>query len=142
MLFLLSTDFSTNDGQHLSVWAITPGSSQKVNEVCSVCYVSKQLHLKYGNVHLHGLRSNICQGSHKPPQPDHQTALSKTTLKTTQPVQQHQSGRNESRSSQSTHSEYNAPASNDDIQPNPTSFTDHANYPSLQSKLLSHTKRS
>src|SRR5678815_472737 len=69
----------------------TSGSSQKARGTCSVCHVSRQLHLKDGRVHLHGSRADPCPGSNKPPlaesQPDLVTSKSPqpTTTKNTNP---------------------------------------------------------
>jgi hypothetical protein len=41
--------------------------SQKDKGICSVCHVSRLLHMKDGNVHQHGPRSKPCLGSNKPP---------------------------------------------------------------------------
>src|SRR5688572_26754092 len=41
--------------------------SQKAKGICSVCHVSRLLHMKDGNVHQHGPRSKPCLGSNRPP---------------------------------------------------------------------------
>lgn len=44
--------------------------SQKANKqsgICSVCFATRQIHIKDGTIHLHGPRLNPCPGSHKPP---------------------------------------------------------------------------
>lgn len=39
----------------------------KRNGVCSVCFATRQIHISDGFIHLHGPRSNPCEGSNKPP---------------------------------------------------------------------------
>ena len=34
--------------------------------ICSVCFATRQLHLKDGTIHQHGPRNSICPGSNKP----------------------------------------------------------------------------
>jgi hypothetical protein len=44
--------------------------SEKANKhkgVCSVCFATRQLHIKDGTVHQHGPRNNPCLGSNLPP---------------------------------------------------------------------------
>ena len=38
-----------------------------VELACSVCFATRQLHIRDGTVHRHGSRDNLCPGSHKPP---------------------------------------------------------------------------
>ena len=55
--------------QHQSQLQLWP-LSQKANKqsgVCSVCFATRQIHLKDGTIHQHGPRLNPCLGSHKPP---------------------------------------------------------------------------
>ena len=42
-------------------------SANKQSGVCSVCFATRQLHLKDGTVHQHGPRGSPCPGSNKPP---------------------------------------------------------------------------
>src|SRR6218665_1157617 len=42
-------------------------ASQKSSGICSVCYLTRKLHHKGGNVHLPGHRADRCLGSNLPP---------------------------------------------------------------------------
>ena len=39
----------------------------KSNGICSVCFATRQLHIKDNKIHVHGPRNNPCAGSNKPP---------------------------------------------------------------------------
>src|SRR5678815_5615794 len=103
----------------------TSGSSQKARGTCSVCHVSRQLHLKDGRVHLHGSRADPCPGSNKPPlaesQPDLVTSKSHqpTTTKNTNPNMSQTDG-----------------TANVKCKAAPT--IDYSKHPSLQFKLMRH----
>jgi hypothetical protein len=47
-------------------WRLSQAANKK-NGTCSVCHATRQLLFKDGTIHLHGKRSNPCQGSGKPP---------------------------------------------------------------------------
>ena len=47
-------------------WPLSQDAN-KSSGTCSVCYATRQLHLRDGTVHLHGPRSQPCPGSNKPP---------------------------------------------------------------------------
>ena len=47
-------------------WPLSAEANKKKG-VCSVCFATRQLHLKDGTVHKHGPRDNPCLGSHKLP---------------------------------------------------------------------------
>jgi Reverse transcriptase (RNA-dependent DNA polymerase) len=100
----------------------SPGScsSQKARGICSVCHVSRLLHIKDGNVHLHGPRSNPCLGSNRPPI-SHPLA-SDLPLTNSQP--------NETLTTTGT--------SNNAQRILDTNSRDHLKHPSLQHNLLRH----
>jgi hypothetical protein len=41
--------------------------ANKQNGICSVCFATRQLHVKDGTIHQHGPRLNPCTGSNLPP---------------------------------------------------------------------------
>src|SRR6218665_2912737 len=45
----------------------TQSTSSKAKGICSVCFKTRKLHDKDGNVHLHGPRRKPCKGSKEPP---------------------------------------------------------------------------
>lgn len=47
-------------------WQLSQDAN-KSSGVCSVCHVTRQLHLRDGTVHNHGPRDNPCPGSHRLP---------------------------------------------------------------------------
>lgn len=42
-------------------------TANKSKGTCSVCFATRQLHLRDGTVHQHGPRGHVCPGSNKPP---------------------------------------------------------------------------
>jgi len=54
---------------HSQTWALSAEANKK-SGTCSVCFATRQLHLKDGTVHKHGHRGNPCSGSHQPPLSD------------------------------------------------------------------------
>ena len=47
-------------------WPLSQDAN-KSNGVCSVCFATRQLHIRDGTVHKHGPRNNPCPGSNKAP---------------------------------------------------------------------------
>ena len=54
---------------HSQTWSLSEEANKNCG-TCSVCFATRQLHMKDGTIHKHGPRNNPCSGSHQLPLSD------------------------------------------------------------------------
>lgn len=72
---------------HSQTWALSQEANKR-SGMCSVCFATRQIHVKDGTIHRHGPRNNPCPGSDQLPASDTlQSQQSQQSIMATQPPQ-------------------------------------------------------